>query len=260
MNTPTEAPKAPAKKVKPEAAASESTRPSPKVDEGLIADYLRTSPDFFSRHADLVSELYIPHESGRNLSLLEYQVRRLREETSDMRNKYLELLRDVRQQETLLQSLQDFSVSLMHASSLQRSLSVIEAFFKEDLGVDGWSLHLFDLNLSNDDFGDEWPLYALRDDDNVHQRLEDIAQNEKGVRFHRGRPGFKGVSSELADTGLQSFAEIVLDIGEPLGLLTLGSRDPDALGSNDGETGIEITRMIGRLIAARLAELADRGP
>ena len=258
MSTPTEAPKASAKKAKPE-ADSESARPSQKVDEGLIADYLRTSPDFFSRHSDLVSELYIPHESGRNLSLLEYQVRRLREEKSDMRNKYLELLRDVRQQETLLQSLQDFSVSLMHASSLQLSLNVIEAFFKEDLGIDGWSLHLFDINLSNDDFSDEWPLHALKDDDSVHQRLEDIAQNEKGVRFHQNCPEFKGTYSELAATELQSFAEIVLDIGEPLGLLTLGSRDPDALGGNDSETGTEMMRMIGRLIAARLAELADSG-
>ena len=256
MNTPTKASKASDKKVNPE-AAGDSARP--KVDEGLIADYLRTSPDFFSRHSDLVSELYIPHESGRNLSLLEYQVRRLREETSDMRNKYLELLRDVRQQETLLHSLQDFSVSLMHASSLQSSLSVIEAFFKEDLGVDGWSLHLFDLNLSSDEFGDEWPLYALKDDDSVHQRLEDIARNEKSVGYHRSCPEFKSVSKELAATDLRSFVEIVLDIGEPLGLLTLGSREPDAFNGNDSETGVEVMRMIGRLIAARLAELADRG-
>ena len=44
-----------------------------------VASYLRENPDFFTDRDGLLAEMTVPHESGKAISLLERQVKILRE-------------------------------------------------------------------------------------------------------------------------------------------------------------------------------------
>ena len=49
-----------------------------------IAAYLKDHLDFFEQHPKLVRELKIPTESGVAISLVEYQLRKLREQIQQL--------------------------------------------------------------------------------------------------------------------------------------------------------------------------------
>jgi uncharacterized protein YigA (DUF484 family) len=51
----------------------------PVIDATLVADYLKTNPDFFNTHPDLLLELSLPHPTGQAVSLWERQNAALRE-------------------------------------------------------------------------------------------------------------------------------------------------------------------------------------
>src|SRR5690554_3034051 len=50
-----------------------------------VAEYLRQNPAFFVEHDDLLADLLIPHQSGQAVSLVERQVKLLRERNIDVR-------------------------------------------------------------------------------------------------------------------------------------------------------------------------------
>lgn len=49
-----------------------------------IVDFLKDRPDFFTHHPDLLASLHIPHQGGEVISLVERQVRLLREKVKNM--------------------------------------------------------------------------------------------------------------------------------------------------------------------------------
>ena len=65
--------------------------PTKLTDEEVIS-YLRLDPNFFQRHANVLSELNLPHESGAAVSLIERQISILRERNMNMRRRMNELV------------------------------------------------------------------------------------------------------------------------------------------------------------------------
>ena len=62
------------------------------LSEDAIHDYLADNPDFFVRHADLLSALKLPHSSGAAVSLVERQVSVLRQKDLKHERELKELL------------------------------------------------------------------------------------------------------------------------------------------------------------------------
>jgi len=75
--------------------SSKDTSAAP--EEETVADYLATNPDFFLRHPGLLEALEVPHDSGDAASLIEYQVRTLREQNAQLRRKLQGLVSVARQ-------------------------------------------------------------------------------------------------------------------------------------------------------------------
>ena len=76
-----------------------------------IVEYLRNHPDFFVLHPELIPGLIIPHTTEENVaSLLEYQVSRLRQQSSDLQ-------RVIREMESVSSDDRNFT-SDIHALSL----------------------------------------------------------------------------------------------------------------------------------------------
>ncbi len=67
-----------------------------EIDDAQISAWLKERPDFFSRHPNSLSAMNIPVDSGPAISLHQYQVRVLREEKIQLRQKLGALLKNVK--------------------------------------------------------------------------------------------------------------------------------------------------------------------
>ena len=58
----------------------EQQTPQPEqINAEQVADFLRRHPAFFVEHDELLADLIVPHEAGHAVSLVERQVKLLRE-------------------------------------------------------------------------------------------------------------------------------------------------------------------------------------
>lgn len=83
-----------------------------------VADFLRHSPQFFSRNPDLLLELEVPHHERGATSLVERKLSLQREQYTDLRDRLSEIVDVAHQNDHLAELLHDFSIGLISAYSL----------------------------------------------------------------------------------------------------------------------------------------------
>ena len=67
--------------------------------EQEVASYLTAHPDFFDRHAEVLRQMALSHASGEAASLLERQLKLLREENRRLKSQFDELVAFARNNE-----------------------------------------------------------------------------------------------------------------------------------------------------------------
>ena len=190
----------------------------PAATEAQVIEYLRSNPDFFQQHAQLLGELRLPHESGNAVSLVERQVAILRERNNAMRRRMTELMQTARTNDELFSKTRTLTLELLNVANWHELNEVLATFVLTDFQADFVCCHLSCVPVSFDHL----------------QRHDGALPNE---RFMRGaypvcstlRP------EELAalfpteshqSEGSAVLAPLPLD-GER-GCLAIGSRDPQA--------------------------------
>jgi uncharacterized protein YigA (DUF484 family) len=129
------------------AAPDEPTR---LTDEEVIS-YLRLDPDFFQRHASLLSELNLPHESGAAVSLVERQVAILRERNMNMRRRMNELIETAKENETLFEKIRTLTLELLHVDGWHALNEILATYVLADFQADFVCCHLpaYDIKLDH---------------------------------------------------------------------------------------------------------------
>lgn len=94
-------------------------------EEDRIAAYLRHHPDFLHRYADLLLELEIAHASGTAISLIERQVRLLREQNLALQTRLEELLALARHNELINDRLHCLTLMLIGHPDLVAALQAL---------------------------------------------------------------------------------------------------------------------------------------
>ncbi|GLX12221.1 hypothetical protein Pstr01_04600 [Pseudomonas straminea] len=117
---------------------------SPKpLDSETVAAYLRLHPEFFIDHDDLIPELRIPHQRGDTVSLVERQVKLLRERNIEMRQRLSHLMDVARDNDRLFDKTRRLVLDLMDASSLEEVVSCVEDSLRREFQVPFVGLILF---------------------------------------------------------------------------------------------------------------------
>lgn len=111
--------------------------------EDEVAAYLRHHADFFTTRPDLLAELEIPHASGAAVSLVERQVGILREQNRQLRRKILHLVEVARDNNQLLERIQEFTLGLLGARRLTTVLELVQSGLREQFHADAVALRLF---------------------------------------------------------------------------------------------------------------------
>lgn len=117
---------------------------SPKVlDSETVAAYLRLHPEFFVDHDELIPELRIPHQRGDTVSLVERQVKLLRERNIEMRQRLSQLMDVARDNDRLFDKTRRLVLDLLDANSLEEVVSCVEDSLRREFQVPFVSLILF---------------------------------------------------------------------------------------------------------------------
>lgn len=115
--------------------------PNPRLEEAIV-EYLRSHPDFFNRHLELLDSLRVPHPCRPAVSLIERQLLRLREENTRYRERLRELVTVARENESLAQRMQALMVGLMEAADLHETMNALQAVLRDDFNADFTVLRL----------------------------------------------------------------------------------------------------------------------
>lgn len=100
--------------------------------EQAIVRYLSAHPEFFNRHPELVETLRIPHPCQPAVSLLQHQVRVLRERNAQLHGKLEEWVEVARENGDLIGRLQRLTLVLIEASGLAEMLTGIEGVLRAE--------------------------------------------------------------------------------------------------------------------------------
>jgi len=192
-----------------------SEEPIKLTDEEVIS-YLRLDPDFFQRHASLLSELNLPHESGAAVSLIERQVAILRERNMTMRRRMSELIDAAKQNEVLFEKTRSLTLELLHVESWQALNETLATYVLVDFQADFVCCHL--------------PAYGVKLD-HLRSHTDELPH----LRYlSSDRPVCMSLrADELATLfpfqqheGDGSAVLVPLQLPDAAGCLAIGSRDP----------------------------------
>ncbi len=222
-----------AEKIKPES-----------MDESKVMDYLKNNPESLERHPEILSQLTFPHESGAAVSLVERQIKILRDDNRSLRNKLTELVQIARENEELSQRFHRLSLELLAGEHLHDIIAMthdqVETFFYTDYV--GFYFH--------DDLSSQ--LGGLEnitlDPDNKHARK---------VRkwMHNRKPVFgpfdQGIRKLLLDDQKQLASSVLIPLyhTNDIGLLILGSKSKDRFIEGMGTVFLA---QLGELISSKL--------
>ncbi|MCY1274057.1 hypothetical protein D9M68_214520 [compost metagenome] len=112
--------------------SQETTAP---LDAEQVAEYLRQHPEFFVDHDELIPEMRIPHESGDAVSLVERQVRLLRERNIEMRHRLAQLMDVARDNDRLFDKTRRLVLDLLDATSLEDVVGTVEDSLRHEFQI-----------------------------------------------------------------------------------------------------------------------------
>ncbi|HHH48237.1 MAG TPA: DUF484 family protein [Gammaproteobacteria bacterium] len=215
------------------------------IDEQAVAEYLRDHRDFFAHNLWLLPDLYLPHEAGGAISLVERQVAMLRAQNETLKTQLEELLAVARENDRLNTQLHQLTLLLMECRGLEGLMTLITSRLRRDYSADVAALHLMapprDESLAGrDEFVRD--LAALRE---PFQHLLSTGRPFCGRLREEQRALLFGEQADAVGSG------VVLPLGKEggIGLLAIGSGDTHRF--VPGGDVVFLTRM-AQVIAAAL--------
>jgi uncharacterized protein len=109
-----------------------------------VAEYLKNNSEFFIEHAQLLADLSLPHESGSAVSLLERQVKILRDRSIESRLTLNTLLENARYNDQLFSVTRNLILTLLEETQLDQMIRVTRANLCTQPGIDACSIILLD--------------------------------------------------------------------------------------------------------------------
>ncbi|MBI3147844.1 MAG: DUF484 family protein [Betaproteobacteria bacterium] len=206
------------------------------LDAQSVADYLKSHPEFFERHTELLGEIFLPHpHDGRAIPLAERQILALRERTRQLEGKLTQLVKFGSENDTLSEKMHRLTLATIAAPDLATAIQVLEHSLWEDFSVPYVGLRIWQQTLR------EAQLPAL---EAVSQELKDYAAT-LGQPYCGTEPPVD-VTAWVGTPEASSYALVPLRTRGTFGLLVLGSSDPNRFYAE-----------IGTLYLTRLGELAS---
>jgi len=112
------------------------------IEEQHVVEFLRTQPEFFTRHPDVLMDMALHHASGTAISLIERQVVNLREHNRHLKNQLHDLVKIARDNDRLSERMHRLVLSLMDCTTLQDVFIGIYESLRNDFHADAVVMRL----------------------------------------------------------------------------------------------------------------------
>lgn len=202
------------------------------MDAKDVAQFLKTNPQFFDQHPQLLESIYVPHpHGGRAIPLTERQIVSLREKVKLLESKLGEFVRFGEDNDAIGEKVHRLSLALLGAGDAAAITNALYFHLREDFAVPHVALKLW--------AQEEVPA-ELRD------KAESMGAPQCGPAA--GSPFLPWFGE--AQEHIRSMALVPLGQTRAMGMLALGSEDPQRFFA---EMGTLYLRRIGELTAGALA-------
>ena len=198
---------------------------SKELDPKDVELFLLDNLNFFESRESLVGELKFKHSSASAASILERQVKKLREEHKNLMDLLSSFMKTASTNEDLFNKSKDLTLEILDSGTKQETINVVESSFSNDFKVDKCSFEFYK--------------------NNEIQEIENIT----GLSFHKGAIHCGSFSSEkmnvlFKDESIQSMVVAVVVIKNEIGLLKIGSFDRAKYLGDEDTTFIQYIRDI----------------
>ncbi|MCQ4312481.1 DUF484 family protein [Stutzerimonas sp. VN223-3] len=217
---------------------TEQNQDKPQLpDAETVAAYLRAHPEFFVDHDELIPELRIPHLPGGAVSLVERQVKLLRERNIEMRHRLSQLMDVARDNDRLFDKTRRLVLDLLDANSLEEIIGAVDESLRHEFQVPYVSLILFS----------ESPLPVGRSvtSAEAQQAIGGLLGGGKTICGVLRPHELAFLFGEEDSGGIGSAAVVALN--QQQGILAIGSKDPQHYKSS-----------LGTLFLSYIAEVLTR--
>lgn len=194
-----------------------------KIDSKEVELFLLDNLDFFETRESLVSELKFKHSSSSASSLLERQIKKLREDHQKLMDLLSSFITTASINEDLFNKSKDLTLKILASSSKKEIIKIVESSFKDDFKVDRCLLKF----------------YKNKDIDEM--------ENSTDMSLHKGAIHCGSYSSEKMNTffndkKVESMVVSVIVANKEIGLLKLGSYDRTKYLGDEDTTFIQYIR------------------
>lgn len=209
-----------------------------------VARYLKEHPEFFEEYAELLAGIQIPHpHGGRAIPIAERQLLTLREKGRALEGKLRELVQFGEENDSISERVHRVTLALLAARELPLLIDALHSNLREDFGVPAVALRLWL----------EAPVQERIEFAGIGQEARVFAESITDPYF-TDRPLFDtGNWFDEAGEEIRSLVYVPLRIEKSVGLLMLGSEDPQRFSADQGT--LYLTRL-GEVISMALKRYA----
>lgn len=127
-----------------------------EINADLIAQYLIENPNFFHENPDILDKIFLPHNNGSTVSLIEYQVTALKESSKETNNKLSELIENAKQNDFIFNITKELIIDLINAPDINSAFEIISSKLKNAFPAESTStLLILNKNKINNQLIDE---------------------------------------------------------------------------------------------------------
>tara|TARA_B100001109_G_scaffold249976_1_gene242574 strand:- start:201 stop:821 length:621 start_codon:yes stop_codon:yes gene_type:complete len=196
-----------------------------KLDPRDVELFLLENLNFFESRESLVGELNFKHSSSSASSILERQVKKLREEHKNLMDLLSSFIKTASINEDLFNKSKELTLKILGSNSKKEIVSIVESSFSDDFLVDECLLDFY-----------------------KSKEIDDI-ENSTGLSLHKGAVHCGSFSNKKVevlfnDKKIESMVVAVIIVKDEIGLLKLGSHDRTRYLGDEDTTFIRYIRDI----------------
>jgi uncharacterized protein YigA (DUF484 family) len=196
-----------------------------KLNAKEVELYLLENTDFFLSRESLVSELSFKHDAQGATSLLEMQVRKLRDEQSRLMDMLSGFVSTGKENEELFFKSKNLTLSVIAAKDFDEVKKTVELFFEQNFEIDSCILEILT----------DSQLQELENKTNLDMNKDAI---------HMGPLSKEKMDTFFSSESVKSAVISVMKLKSGFGLLKIGSNEPTKYLGDGDTTFIEYIRDI----------------
>lgn len=219
------------------------------LTEQQIAEYLQDHPEFFEQHPDLLESIQLPSPNHGVVSLTMRQLELLRQRNDKLQSQLENLLDIARDNDALFGRMQNLTLSLIDARSIEDLFATLDTVLRECFSADFFAMRI----IGNHDNFPISGVYLAEDGPEVKQFKKFLDRN----KIKCGHPTHGQAEVLFGQNAAQALSSAIIPfrIRDQRAILAIGSTDAERFHPSMGN--LFLTHL-GELVSSRLEGILDQ--